>query len=82
MSHICAKMRLTSCLVYLAEMMYWFHPLVWLAGAGRSAPSGEQACDDLVVRCGMRADGLRRALVVHRAPSGPAGLEGIMGLAM
>ena len=71
MSHICRRDALTQCLLQLTEMIYWFHPLVWLA-AQRIRSEREQACDDLVVRNADAADGLRRALAAYRGRLGPA----------
>jgi hypothetical protein len=56
MSHVFRRDVLAQHLVHLTAMVYWFHPLVWLA-VHRIGAEREQACDDVVycvAGCGQR----------------------------
>jgi WD40 repeat protein/beta-lactamase regulating signal transducer with metallopeptidase domain len=53
-SHIRRRDLLTRHLAQLACAVYWWHPLIWLA-ARRLYVEGERACDDSVLRAGVRA---------------------------
>ena len=54
LAHIRRRDLLTNAIVQLACVVYWFHPLVWLA-ARRVRIEAERACDALVVATGTRA---------------------------
>jgi HEAT repeat protein/beta-lactamase regulating signal transducer with metallopeptidase domain len=52
LAHVRRRDLLTNAVVQIACVVYWFHPLVWLA-ARRVRIEAERACDALVVRAGM-----------------------------
>ncbi len=54
MGHIVRHDGWTQALAQLACVLYWFHPLVWLAAA-RMRQEREQACDDRVLAAGVKA---------------------------
>ena len=54
LAHVRRRDLLTNALVQLACVVYWFHPLVWLASR-RVRIEAERACDALVVATGTRA---------------------------
>ena len=59
----------------LACIMYWFHPLVWMA-AGHLRAESERACDDLAIRSGAKASDYAQHLLdivtSIRGPVAPA----------
>jgi HEAT repeat protein/beta-lactamase regulating signal transducer with metallopeptidase domain len=54
LAHVQRLDSLTNIFATLACALYWFNPLVWLA-VRRLRAEGERACDDWVLRAGMRA---------------------------
>ncbi len=54
MGHVVRRDGWTQALAQLACVLYWFHPLVWLAAA-RMRQEREQACDDRVLAAGVKA---------------------------
>jgi HEAT repeat protein/beta-lactamase regulating signal transducer with metallopeptidase domain len=54
LAHVRRRDLLTNAIVQLACVIYWFHPLVWLA-ARRVRIEAERSCDALVVSTGTRA---------------------------
>lgn len=89
LAHIKRNDLLVQLLAHLACAVYWFNPLVWMA-ARALRREREQACDDLVLRCGTRAstyarqllslaqrmEGARLVTVASLAMSRPSELEG------
>jgi beta-lactamase regulating signal transducer with metallopeptidase domain len=53
LSHIRRADRRTQALAQLACALYWFNPLTWIA-AGALARERERACDDEVLKAGIR----------------------------
>ena len=64
LEHIERRDNLTSALQAAVEVLFWFHPLVWISGA-RQAAERERACDEAVLAHGTArsayADGILRA---------------------
>ncbi|MGH7469926.1 MAG: HEAT repeat domain-containing protein [Longimicrobiales bacterium] len=54
LAHVHRLDSLTHIFANLACALYWFNPLVWIT-AGRLRAEAERACDDWVLRAGMRA---------------------------
>ena len=54
LAHVRRLDSLTNMFATLACALYWFNPLVWVA-VRRMRAEGERACDDWVLRAGMRA---------------------------
>ena len=55
-AHIRRRDPLILAAAHAATIAYWFHPLCWLAAARLRAES-ERACDDAVLRIGLRPSG-------------------------
>ena len=53
LTHMRRRDRCTQAVAQLACAIYWFNPLVWYAAAGL-AQERERACDDEVLRIGVR----------------------------
>ncbi|HTB62810.1 MAG TPA: M56 family metallopeptidase, partial [Opitutales bacterium] len=68
LGHIKRLDWLTQTLGTLACALYWFNPLAWLA-ARRMRLEREQACDDLVLRCGPAPREYAHELVAIAASS-------------
>ncbi len=62
LAHIRRRDYLLQCCAQLACAIYWFHPLVWVA-ARRLRIESEHACDDVVVRSGIRPTDYAHELV-------------------
>jgi beta-lactamase regulating signal transducer with metallopeptidase domain len=74
-AHIQRRDMFGHLLSRLACVMYWFHPLVWMA-AGHLRAESERACDDLAIRCGAKASDYAQHLLdivtSIRGPVAPA----------
>ena len=62
LGHICRGDCLTQMLVHLACILNWFNPLVWIL-ARKIHIEREQACDDFVLRNGIRASDYAEQLI-------------------
>ncbi len=51
-AHVRRRDPLTLALAHMATIVYWFHPLCWLA-ASRLRVESERACDDAALRIGL-----------------------------
>ena len=75
LAHIQRRDMFGHLLSRLACVMYWFHPLVWMA-AGHLRAESERACDDLAIRCGAKASDYAQHLLdivtSIRGPVAPA----------
>jgi beta-lactamase regulating signal transducer with metallopeptidase domain/HEAT repeat protein len=75
LAHIQRRDMFGHLLSRLACVMYWFHPLVWMAARHLRAES-ERACDDLAIRSGARASDYAQHLLdivtSIRGPVAPA----------
>ncbi len=69
LTHIRRRDRRTQAFAQLACAIYWFNPLVWHAAAGL-ARERERACDDEVLRLGVRPSAYAALLLdLARRPS-------------
>ena len=75
LAHIQRRDMFGHLLSRLACVMYWFHPLVWMA-AGHLRAESERACDDLAIRSGAKASDYAQHLLdivtSIRGPVAPA----------
>ncbi|HZS61080.1 MAG TPA: M56 family metallopeptidase [Gemmatimonadaceae bacterium] len=75
LAHIQRRDMFGHLLSRLACVMYWFHPLVWMAASHLRAES-ERACDDLAIRSGAKASDYAQHLLdivtSIRGPVAPA----------
>lgn len=88
LGHIQRRDAWTQMMARLVTILYWFHPLVWLASR-RLHLEQERACDDKVLALGLPASGyveqllgiaddcgsLPRPALVHSAIASPAELK-------
>jgi beta-lactamase regulating signal transducer with metallopeptidase domain len=81
LAHIRRADWLTQTLAQLARAAYWFHPLVWL-GLRRMRIEADRACDDMVLRSGVRASGYAGHLVQAAREFRTAGLRPWVAIAM
>ncbi|HSR53129.1 MAG TPA: M56 family metallopeptidase [Acidobacteriota bacterium] len=80
-AHIKRYDLLVQLLASLACALYWFNPLVWMA-AKAVRREREQACDDLVLRCGTRPSAYARQLLTLAQRMKGARLVSAASLAM
>lgn len=78
LAHVRRWDSLTRTLGQWAALLYWFNPLVWVAGA-RLASECEQACDDLVLSSGARPSAYAACLLdlAGRLPAPGAAAAGV-----
>jgi HEAT repeat protein len=81
LAHIRRADWLTQTLAQLVGAVYWFHPLVWLA-LGRMRIEADRACDDLVLRGGVKPSGYAGHLVQVAREFRADGLRPWVALAM
>jgi beta-lactamase regulating signal transducer with metallopeptidase domain len=85
LSHELAHVRradwLTQTLAQVAGAVYWFHPLVWLA-LDRLRIEADRACDDMVLRAGVKPSGYAGHLVQAAREFRSAGLRPWVAIAM
>ncbi len=62
LGHVARRDPLWHCLVELAGVLYWFHPLYWYA-RHQCASLRECACDDRVLNAGVASDQYARCLL-------------------
>lgn len=82
LSHIRRGDAFTQLLAQLASALFWFHPLVWLAGS-KLRQLREYACDDLVLRSGALPSRYAEALLamVREAAEGRGAVAGTLAMA-
>ena len=68
-------------LAQIACAMYWFHPMIWFAAASLRRES-EIACDDAVLRTGVRATTYAGVLLEAASAFGATGIVAPVTLAM
>jgi len=81
LGHIKRRDRLTQTLGGFACALYWFNPLAWLA-VRHLRLEREQACDDLVLRCGQPPKDYARELLELAALSSPHRLLNLTAIPM
>jgi beta-lactamase regulating signal transducer with metallopeptidase domain len=62
LAHVRRRDPLWITIAHAVRMLFWFHPLVWVAVA-RLRDESEHACDDAVVRGGVRASDYAETLL-------------------
>lgn len=75
LAHVLRRDAATHVMARLACALYWFHPLVWRA-AREAARERERACDDVVLRAGVRASRYARHLLEIARDAAPRALPG------
>jgi beta-lactamase regulating signal transducer with metallopeptidase domain len=81
LAHIRRADWLTQTLAQLAGAVYWFHPLVWFA-LRRMRIEADRACDDMVLRAGVKPSGYAGHLVQSAREFRTAGLRPWVAIAM
>jgi beta-lactamase regulating signal transducer with metallopeptidase domain len=81
LAHVHRADWLTQTLAQLVRAVYWFHPVVWLA-LGRMRVEADRACDDMVLRAGVKASGYAGHLVQAAREFRTAGLRPWVAIAM
>ncbi len=81
LAHVGRADWLTQTLAHLAGAVYWFHPLVWLA-LNRMRIEADRACDDMVLRAGVKPSGYAGHLVQAAREFRTAGLRPWVAIAM
>jgi beta-lactamase regulating signal transducer with metallopeptidase domain/HEAT repeat protein len=81
LAHIGRADWLTQTLAHVVRAIYWFHPLVWLA-LGRVRIEADRACDDMVLRAGVKPSGYAGHLVQAAREFRTAGLRPWVAIAM
>ena len=81
LAHIKRSDWLTQTLAQLVGALYWFHPLVWL-GLRRMRIEADRACDDMVLRAGVKASSYAGHLLEVAREFRRAGLRPWVAIAM
>ena len=81
LAHIQRADWLTQTLAQFVRAVYWFHPLVWRA-LGRIRIEADRACDDIVLRAGVKPSGYAGHLVQSAREFRTAGLRPWVAIAM
>lgn len=81
LAHIRRADWLTQTLAHVVRAVYWFHPMVWLA-LGRMRIEADRACDDMVLRAGVKPSGYAGHLVQAAREFRTAGLRPWVAIAM
>jgi beta-lactamase regulating signal transducer with metallopeptidase domain len=81
LAHIKRQDCLTQGIAQLACVVYWFHPLVWLA-ARRMRTERERACDDRVLLTGVKPSAYAGHLLQIACSLGSARSTSVLSVAM
>ncbi len=81
LAHVRRRDLLVLALTQMACALHWFNPLVWIA-AWRLHIERERACDDLILKCGVRASAYAEHLLNVATQLKPSHWTQACGLAM
>lgn len=81
LAHLRRRDTVTHVLARLACAVYWFHPGVWRA-ARAAAKERERACDDAVLRAGVKASEYARYLLETARQADPGAVPGAVAVSV